>query len=215
VPVKVWIRNNPYFTIEHQDNTQERIEWSKDLYDLKLVLSSEPRGKLAYVQGSAILQGGRLVVIEKEGAPEMDPYQVQFELSKPTQSLEVSSEDDKDHWSGAWILDMLLVVNTASSLDATFTLHVDAPCAASLEQVGCHDPSGFQRVSESIRALPLGGTYPQTEDPKVPAPVLGCSCLSKITSASGYGLFGAWGWMAWLLGWILRQYRRYGERKRS
>ncbi|HUU00787.1 MAG TPA: YCF48-related protein [Myxococcota bacterium] len=151
-------------------------EWSKPLWDLSVVLTLNPvrDSSLSYLLGSALLQSGELSI---EEMPDPNAGQVRFLLATDGTPLPVDVESTD---SAGWMLDLTLVYGETFGSNAAFDVTVMAPCGADPDVLGCHDPSGWQALSETIRAGASGGDYSREHALELSErPALGCECGSS------------------------------------
>jgi uncharacterized protein (TIGR03382 family) len=173
VPVRVWIENTGWNRLTGA--------WTKGLSRLSLMVSLNPvhddnlprRGRLSYLLGSAVLQGGMMPVEEVA-----DTEAVKMTFVPGGEEAELNPAD-------GWRLDFELVRGPGAQADAAFDVEVLAPCAADLEQVACHDLGGVQRISNRVRAGPRAGTYLESSLGNGEPASLGCQCGSR----KGTGVF--------------------------
>jgi hypothetical protein len=175
-------------------------------------------GKIAYVIGSAILQGGEKYV--EEDINETDNRAV-FRLFKPhdpedVQMMPAPSEGD-------WVLDF--VVMRGENAEGVFRVDVWAPCESEEEEVGCHigyDENDFDNFDELIGQVDLqriskpkyvSTSGKVTDNPGeeiigklLQSPVMGCQCGTQGRSG--------WGWLLLLLiAAVFWKYKFYSQPK--
>ncbi len=174
VPVRVYLANS-------WRNSYTRTDWDKDLYGLEAILRLDPG--VAYVLGSAVLQGGAVPLVEE---PAVDEDLVVFKLGQNPVGVESGLPGKSE-----WVLDLVLLCVREPS-EAVFRVDVWAPCGSTpLEQVGCHDQwdswdrdpedirQNQQRVSNRVQALLTGGDYSDDRVDMMRSPVFGCQCGTR------------------------------------
>jgi len=209
------------------DNTGTN-SWTKGLHEIRVIVNLKPEdtpagGKIAYVIGSAILQGGEKYV--EEDINETDNRAV-FRLFRPhdpedTQTMPAPGKGD-------WVLDF--VVMRGENAEGVFRVDVWAPCESMPGEVGCHyryDENDFP-LSETIGSVHLqriskpkyvSTSGKVTDDPNdqeiigklLKSPVMGCQCHAFYGPGSSQGGTqgrGEWGWLVLLMiAVVLRKYK--------
>jgi MYXO-CTERM domain-containing protein len=187
-PVRVYLTNTPVNS------------WRKCVYELRLALefnpdgSGKPRGQVAYVLGSALLQGG------------VAPVEEVVDEANQRVVLILGGEDDclpAPGDGGLWVLDFLLV--RGSFEDGWFKVNVWAPCDSPNEVMGCHADAGAaaeHQISKSWYSYTSGKSFEEGENvgQMLLSPTLGCQCGTEGR--------GGWGWLLLLLlAAVCRRYR--------
>lgn len=187
LPVRVYLTNTPI------------NNWSKCIYELNLALefnpegSGKPGGQVAYVLGSALLQGGAVDVVETVD-----------EQNQRVVVLTLGGEDDclpAPQDGGLWVLDFLLVRGTFE--DGWFKMNVWAPCDSLKEVMGCHpdvDSVPEHRVSGTWFCYTSGKTVEERDVGQLLlSPTIGCQCHAVYGPGSSQGGREGGGRL-WLLG---------------
>ena len=187
--------------------------WAKELSELRVMLTLNPddvaadAGKVAYVMGSALLQGGDL---HAENDATIGGDRVMFRLFRHDE-LE-NPQLMPAPGGGLWRLDFVLV--RSEDREGVFKLDVWAPCEAMHSEVGCHRgyASSDIRITETIGDVDLqrisrpkymstsGEIIDDPENPEIvgdllKSPVLGCQCGTREGSGSAWALLLGFIWV--------------------
>ncbi|MFC1654515.1 RCC1 domain-containing protein [Myxococcota bacterium] len=191
--------------------------WNKPLRELRVILTMTSKGgKIAYITGSALLQGGDKYLEEDI---DEDNNRAVLKLFQPgavedTQMMPAPG-------GGDWVLDF--VVMRGEDAEGIFQLDVWAPCDCPDYEIGCHFENTdaedipildlvmgtvrLQRISTSKYVSTSGKVTEDPDDPEIigellKSPVLGCQCG---TQAAGGGA-----WLVFLgLIWVVTSRRLF------
>jgi len=193
--------------------------WAKPLSEVRVLLTLNPleevEGKIGYVMGSVLLEGGDMHV-ENDTIESMSD-RVIFRLFKPEPDEGEELQMMPAPGGGLWALDFMLM--RGGNAEGVFKVDVWTPCEASPQEIGCHDSYPYGDNLEKVNELSFGqvslqrisassyvSSSGQIVDPEdaenvgelLRSPVLGCQCGTREGSGS------AWVLLLGLL-WVVRR----------